>query len=163
MVKDLQRKAGAPPESREERPVPRRAAATPALSEGPAAVAFDRRRGDEGELSIDLRGPDSRVVPGLIALALSEDDELGSLALGLLRERIGNLIPLGGEAAEPVPPPRAFFQSVGTWLGETWGVGPEREKEEPPRRAEERRQEVERIDRLWRSRHTGGDAPAEKL
>jgi hypothetical protein len=171
LVKELRSKAEAqpPPEMaapREppETPEPKRAA-PPVLPERPAAVAFDRRRGEEGELSIDLRGPDSRVVPGLIALALSEDDELGNLALSLLRERVGGILPAdpaGGDAGG-APPPRAFFQNVGTWLGEAWGIGPEKEKEERPVPAEERKQEVERIDAFWRSRQAGAAAPAEKL
>ena len=166
LVEDLRRPPAPPPPKKAvppDPPQPQLVGAPPVLPERPAAVAFDRRRGEEGDLSIDLRGPDSRVVPGLIALALSDDDELGNLALGLLRERVGGLPPGPPEDPSEAAPPRAFLQNVGTWLGEAWGIGPRSEKAERPLPAEERRREVQKIEEFWRARQAGAEAPGEKL
>jgi hypothetical protein len=132
-----------------------------------SAVALDRRRSGAGEVAIDLHGPDARVVPELLALAGSDDEELGNLALRLLRERMGPLAPAGGDDGGP-DSPRAplLFRSVGVWLGGVKeGMGLSTPSQPAPREqpSEARKQEVERYERLWRLSASRSGTEVEKL
>ena len=88
---------------------------------GPSKPFFRRTSKSFGEesrgLAIDLSGPDSSVIPRLIALCASEDQELGNLAFHLLEGRVARLLPGGGRDRGSSASP-ALLAALGSWVGE---------------------------------------------